>query len=281
MPTRPFTEDDLTLPFLGEIPFRADRWRDAHTRSAVLELDGRPVAAGIMWTSRVHGDRYWVAIAVDPPSRRRGYGTTLFAHLSTLRAAPLPFMTRGYVDEDALRFADALGARTIQVVPPADISPSARTALRAHPAVRSVRGLPWDRVLTANAAIYEWTHASWSPVASHFATALSEDLEEELDVEASSAAVVDGDIVALALVYRDSSPPILTAETTSRSTADGERLVEASVRRSLDVLADRGVDLVTFDGHVSDPHLLPVWSRLRPAGRWFRLVEIPPADGGD
>jgi len=279
MRLRPFVEDDLTLPFLGTVPFRPDRWRDAHTRSAVLEVDGHPVAAGIMWTSRVHGDRYWVTIVVDPASRRRGCGTALFTHLSALRAAPLAFMTRGYVDDDALRFADALGARTIQVVPPADVSSSARTALRPHPAVRSARDVPWEDVLDANAAVYAWTHAAWSPVARNFATALSEGLDDDVDREASSAAVVDGEIVALALVYGDSTPPILTAETTTRHTADGERLVEACVRRSLDVLGDRGVDLVTFDGHVSDPHFLPVWIRLAPTGRWFRLVEIPPADG--
>ncbi|RKS89435.1 hypothetical protein DEU37_1749 [Microbacterium sp. AG790] len=279
MRLRPFADDDLTLPFLGTIPFRADRWRDAHTRSTVLEVDGHPVAAGIMWTSRVHGDRYWLAIVVEPASRGRGYGNAVFAHLSTLRAAPLAFMTRGYVDDDALGFADALGARTIQVVPPADVTTASRAVLRPHPAVQSVRDLRWDDVLDANAAVYAWTHAAWSPVAPDFAAALSEDLEAEVDRDASSAAVVDGAIVALALVYHDSTPPCLTAETTRRETADGERLIEACVRRSLDVLAARGVELVTFDGHVSDPHFLPVWARLAPSGRWFRLVEIPPAAG--
>lgn len=139
--------------------------------------------------------------------------------------------------------------------------------------------MPWEDVLDANAAVYAWTHADWSPVARDFAAALSEVLEDDVDREASSAAIVDGEIVALALVYRDSIPPILTTETTMRHTSDGERLIEACVRRSLDVLADGGVDLVTFDGHVSDPHVLPVWVRLAPGGRWFRLVEIPPAGG--
>ena len=47
------------------------------------------------------------------------------------------------------------------------------------------------------------------------------------------------------------------------------------IRRSLDVLAERGIEAVEFDGHVSDPHLLPVWTRLEPSGRWFHLVEVP------
>ena len=51
-----------------------------------------------------------------------------------------------------------------------------------------------------------------------------------------------------------------------------------TLRRSLEVLADRGTDVAEFDGHVSDPHFLPVWTRLSPDGRWFHLVEVP-ADG--
>ena len=54
--------------------------------------------------------------------------------------------------------------------------------------------------------------------------------------------------------------------------------VADEVRRSLEVLADRGTDVAEFDGHVSDPHFLPVWTRLSPDGRWFHLVEVP-ADG--
>lgn len=89
---------------------------------------------------------------------------------------------------------------------------------------------------------------------------------------------MDGRIAAACLVYRDSTPPVVTAETVARTTPDGELLVEGCVRRSLEVLADRGTDVTEFDGHVSDPHFLPVWTRLSPDGRWFHLVEVP-ADG--
>ena len=41
------------------------------------------------------------------------------------------------------------------------------------------------------------------------------------------------------------------------------------------MLAARGETDVVFDGHVSDPHFLPVWTRLGPTGRWFHLVEVP------
>ena len=79
------------------------------------------------------------------------------------------------------------------------------------------------------------------------------------------------------MVYRDSDRPIVTAETVSPHTPDRDRFVEGCVRRALDVLAARGVTDVEFDGHVSDPHFLPVWTRLHPTGRWFHLMEVPAA----
>ncbi|WP_287272221.1 hypothetical protein [Microbacterium sp.] len=172
------------------------------------------------------------------------------------------------------------GARTIQIVPPAHIDVAARSSLRPHPAVQSGASAGWADVRAANADVYEWTHASWSPVGEGFASALNEGLEDDLDLdlEATSVAVVKGRIVANCMVYRDSLPPIVTAETTQADCPDGERLVEGCVRRSLDVLAARGVERAEFDGHVTDPHFLPVWTRLAPTGGWFHLVEVDAAD---
>ncbi|MFJ6678521.1 GNAT family N-acetyltransferase [Microbacterium sp. NPDC091382] len=277
MEFRPLRERDLTsIPaWLAGHELRPDLWRGEHTRAAVAETD-EIVAVGIMWTSRVHGDRYWVDVVVHPGHRRRGIGTAMAHHLAALRAAPLALMTRGYVDDPGLAFADALGARTIQIVPPAKTTTAARTALRAGPATIAVGSVDRAVIEAANARIYEWTHASWSPVATGFADALNEDLWDEIDPEASSV-VMDstGRVLALALVYLDGETPLLTAETTDAATPDGERLVEACILRSLDVLSDRGVVDVEFDGHVSDPHFLPVLARVKPTGRWFRLVEIP------
>ena len=278
MQFRELRQEDLsTNAWTSPIELRPDRWRDDHTRSAVA-VDGRDVvAAGMIWTSRVHGDRYWVDIVVDPTRRREGIGTALFAHLSGLRKDDLAFMTRGYVDEERLAFADALGATTIQVVPPAVIDVAGRVALRPYDAVVPGREVPWSHLLEANAATYEWIHASWSPVAEGFAEALSEGLEDDLDLDATSVAVeASGRIRTVAMAYNDVVPPVITAETVARDEPEGERLVEACVRRALDVFAGRGVGEVEFDGHVSDPHFLPVWARLNPRGRWFRLVEIRP-----
>lgn len=286
MTSRPLTQDAINRApeWMREIPLRADRWRDAHTRAA-LETDGdEAVAVGMLWTSRVHGDRYWFEIAVDPARRRRGHGRAMLDHLSTLRAADIPFMVRGYADEERLSFCRAMGARTIQIVPPSLVAVANRHMLARSPSARGAGEIPWDELTAHNAEVYAWTHAAWSPVAPDFSGALNEDLADELDVEASSVAVIGGRIVANCLVYRDETPPVVTAETAAADTPDGERLVEGCVRRSLDILAARGVTEAAFDGHVSDPHLLPVWTRLAPTGRWFHLVEVPatvaPASAG-
>lgn len=271
--------EDLSVEvWLSEIELRPDRWRDEHTRSAVAMEAGHLVAAGIMWTTGVHVDRYWIEIVVDPARRRTGIGTAMFGHLADLRHDDLPFKTRGYVDQERLAFADALGARTIQVVPPALIDVSRRIALRPHDAVVPARGLPWVKLLEANASIYEWIHASWSPVGPGFAGVLNQGLEDDLDLDATSVAIDhSGRIRATAMAYRDVVRPIVTAETVERNDQDGERLVEGCVRATLDKFAQRGVTEVAFDGHVSDPHFLPVWARLQPTGRWFRIVEMTPA----
>lgn len=265
---------DAAPDWMRGIPLRADRWRDENTRSLLAIEEDAPVAVGIIWTSRVHGDRYWFEIVVNPTFRMRGHARSMLSRLSKLRAADIPFMARGYVNEDRMRFLRALGGRTIQVVPPAQVDVDARTNLRQHSAVTSGASVGWGDVCAANAEVYEWTHSTWSPVGDGFASALNEDLEDELDLEATSVAVVDGRVVANCMVYHDSDPPIVTAETTHASCHHGEQLVEGCVRRSLDVLANRGVERAEFDGHVTDSHFLPVWTRLSPRGDWFHLVEV-------
>ncbi|MBO0812825.1 MAG: GNAT family N-acetyltransferase [Microlunatus sp.] len=285
MEFRELREEDLgSEAWFGKIELRPDRWRDEHTRSAVAVETGKPIAAGIIWTSRIHPDRYWIDIVVDPSRRRHGIGTAMFGHLTNLRHDDLPFKTRGYVDEQRMAFANALGARTIQVVPPALIDVSGRVVLRPHHAVGPGGSVSWAKLLEANASIYEWIHHSWSPVAPGFAGELNLGLEDHLDLDATSVAVDrSGRIRAAAMAYRAADTPVVTAESVAPDDPAGERLVEGCIRATLDTFAERGISEVEFDGHVSDPHFLPVWARLRPDGRWLRLVEIPPAGdhGGD
>lgn len=64
------------------------------TRSVIALDDGIPVAAGIIWTSRAHGDRYWVAVVVDPIRRRQGVGTAVVAALAAREASSVALTIR-------------------------------------------------------------------------------------------------------------------------------------------------------------------------------------------
>lgn len=262
--------------WLDGVELRADRWRNEDTRAIKVIDNGDLVAVGLLWTSRVHPtDRYWAEAHVAPHRRREGIGTAVVSHLTGLRHQSIPLMHRGYVGDDLLHFADALGARTVQVVPPSIVDVAARTALRPHPSVVGADQVSWDALKRANATIYEWTHAEWSPVGPGFAEALDRILESGLDRQAASVALSsDGRIRALANAYTDRDDAEATVESVDPRDPLAERLVEGCVRRTLDVLAERGVDTVDFDGHVTDPHFMPVLARLNPRGRWFRLVEL-------
>ncbi|WEG08874.1 GNAT family N-acetyltransferase [Microbacterium horticulturae] len=276
---RPLSARDLdeAPAWFGEIELRADEWRDVDTRSAIAVDDsGAAAAAGIIWTSRAHGDRYWIDMIVDPRRRRRGIGRAMLGHLAQLRARGIPFITRGYVDSERLNFAYACGARTIQIVPPTRVRATRAEVLRPHRAVVAAARVPFAQVLGAHADMYEWIHRGWSPVSAGFAAVVNEGLLDDLDLDASALALDDlGHVRAIAAVYLDSEPPAVCAETTRPDEAEGERLVEGCLHHALAVLADRGVTSVDLDGHVTDPHLMPNWARLAPAGEWFLLVEIP------
>lgn len=254
----------------------ADRRTDEDTRSAVAVEAGQVVAAGTIWLSRVHDSRFWIDIVTHPLHRRRGIGTALVRHLATLRSRDMPFAARGHVGDEALLFADALGAQTTQIVPPSRVDVTMRSALRTHSEVRSFATIERPRLEGAYTRMYEWTHATWSPVRPGFETPLRESLWLGLDIGASAVALDPrGAVAALALTYIDDDRPLLVTETVTRDQPGGERMVEGCIHRCLSILAERGVAEVDFDGHVSDPHFLPALTRLEPTGRWFRIVEFP------
>lgn len=270
------TIPDPLPDWLTAVELRPDRWRSLDTRSIKVVDAGELVAVGLLWTSRVHPtDRYWAEATVAPHRRREGIGSAVVDHLAGMRHQDLPLMTRGYVDEERILFADALGAHTIQVVPPCTVDVAARTTLRPHPLVLGAEAVSWESLKVANSTIYEWTHADWSPVGPGFAETLDRILDSDLDREAASVALgPDGHIRALANAYTDREGAEVTVESVDPRDPLAERLVEGCVRRTLDVCAERGVESVQFDGHVTDPHFMPVLARLNPTGRWFRLVEL-------
>lgn len=272
---RPLTAHDLaSVQWAAGTAFRPDVWRDEHTRSIVAASGDDVVALGMHWTSRGHPDRYWFNILVREDARRTGIGTRTFRHLAGLRAADLPYMTRGYVDDPVLAFADALGARTVQLVPPSDVAIGQRDRLPEATEVRAPASVM--EALDLHVASYVWTHADWSPTDDTIYAALAEDFADEVDLEATSIALdVHGVPIAIAVAWLDGDEPLITGECILRNQPDGEAAFARAVRRSLDVLAARGRATVSFDGHVSDPHLAPVLARLSPTGRWFRLVEVP------
>ncbi|MGO3648057.1 GNAT family N-acetyltransferase [Agrococcus casei] len=282
---RPLAEADIAMAagWSDDLGLRVDRWRDAHTRSAVaVDAGDRVVAVGMMWTSRMHGNAYWLDVAVVPDRRREGLGTTMVHHLASLRHENLPLKNRGFEGDVGLAFADALGARTVQVVPPFTVSVSRRHSLSAlgqhwRGSLVSASALSVQDVETANAETYEWTHEHWSPVGPGFASAVNDGLWEDLNIEATVFALDEaGQIAASAMVYAEDERPLIVTETTSREQQLGEAAVAACVHEALSRLAARGVDEIDFDGHVSDPHFMPALARLSPTGRWFRLFELVP-----
>ncbi|MEJ7649925.1 MAG: GNAT family N-acetyltransferase [Nakamurella sp.] len=254
-----------------------DRWRDLSTRSLLMDSDGAPVAAGMIWTSTVHRTRYWTSIFVAPQFRRRGFGGALMTALSEVRESPLPLKWRGNDGSIAMVFADGIGASTVQVVPPRTVLTDNAGLLRSE--TRTVDGTVTgiDEAAAAWVDLYRWTHELWSPMAVGSDAAVLSDFRADIDLGASRFTQdEDGRITAGAFAFRSGSEWEVCAETRSSNQHRGEQLVASCVAGSLRSLADTGVHSVDFDGHVSDQHFLPVLSRLRPTGSWFRIVEWRP-----
>lgn len=256
-----------------------DRWRDAATRSLVFTQNGAVLAYGMIWTSRVHRTRYWTRVVVDPESRLQGVGRAVMSALADIRESRLPLTWRGDAGSTELAFADALGATTIQVVPPRTVLTVDAGLIGSGVGTVNGTSVGTDEVGQAWVDVYRWTHESWAPVHAEADTALLSDLEDDLDLEHSRFVHEgDGRISAGAFVFKSGSGWEICAETRTRHQHRGEQALASCIADALRSLASAGVQSVDFDGYVSDPHFLPVLSRLRPTGRWFRIVEWD-ADG--
>ncbi|MBO1755119.1 GNAT family N-acetyltransferase [Allobranchiibius sp. CTAmp26] len=275
MDIRLATDGDVTAApdWLVGIDLRADRWRDEATRAVVGTENGAVVAAGRLFTSRVHDDRYWVEVMVAPQFRRRGLGRSIAMFLSDLRADSKPLCSRGFVSSEAARFARGLGAHAYQTCPPERVRTADARRLISSP-VATVAGTAVDlcELRAAWIDIYEWMHADWAPVAPGFAAHLLADFSDEVDLVHTR--VVGGSrIRAAAFVFADEPEPVVVAECRERSEVDGLVLLRACVRDSLLSLAEDDIAAISFDGHDTDPHFRPLLDELPAGGEAFELLE--------
>lgn len=264
------------LPDWAQAVYFEDFTRDDDTRCLLAHIDGQLVGLVAWWTARAHHTHYELQLAVAPHLRRQGIGTALYRQARAQASAPLPFFMRDYLGEPTLHFADSLGAQTIQMVPPAAVPTSSAQNLREHASARSARSVSYPEFEQAYVDFYEWTHASWHPVSGDHRPVLSRHAAEAYNDYSSIAVDAAGQVRAVIAVFPGDQPE-LCGETTTPAPDQGELLLEACLRRSLEKLGEAGHSTVEADGHISDPHLFPAWAKTGAGGRWYRLVEIPAA----
>lgn len=276
MDIRPATVRDVAVApdWLEGVDLRPDRWRDEGTRAVVAGDDGRVVAVGRIFTDRIHDDRYWVEVMVDPQARRRGHGRRVAEHLAALRAQDKPMCTRGRVSSDAVGFVRSLGARPYQTCPPQRVRTVDAERLPSPPvATREGSAVDLAELERAWCDIYRWVHADWAPVSAESDALMLAGFADELDVEHTRVVVRDGGVRAAAFVFADEPEPVVVAECRERGETDGFALLRACVRDGLLALAEDDVATITFDGHDTDPHFRPLLDELPVSGEAFELLE--------
>ncbi len=118
-------------------------------------------------------------------------------------------------------------------------------------------------------------HAAWSPLDEDVAGWLGGALAADVRPQLSAASWHGDEPAALAVAFPGAPHLTLLAETVHEHQPDGDRHLEAAVRRALAACAAAGTGLVEFDGHVTDPHLHPLLQRLPRVGTDpLDLVEV-------
>ena len=276
MDLRPATALDVVAApdWLDGVDLRPDRWRDRATRAVVARDGEQVVAAGRIFTDRIHPGRYWVEVMVDPQARGRAHGRRVAEHLATLRVEDKPMCTRGHVSSDAVRFARRLGAKPYRTCPPQQVRTADAGSLPS-PSVMTVRGVYVEmaEMSLAWTDVYRWMHADWAPVAAGTEPLVLSGFGDELDLEHTTVVVDRGVVRAAAFVFADGPEPLVVAECRTRHEPAGLMLLRACVRDSLLTLAAAGIATITFDGHDSDPHFRPLLDELPVSGEAFVLLE--------
>ena len=220
--------------------------------------------------SPLHGGRFPCAVDVAPHARRRGVGRRLIEEIKALRpdhTRPLSTKVRQR-DSAATAFVSAVGGRVYQTSPGIVVDPRAPgvqrwARSRSSQDCRTMEGIEVAAVAQAFAAVYQWIHRPWSPVTND---ALLNEVaaQEAADIDrVCSAAVWSGaQPVAAAFAFPSVDGFEVVAETIQRDQPGGIEAVANAVAMVIRSAEGRDGAVITFDSHLSDPHLHPVLAAL-------------------
>jgi GNAT superfamily N-acetyltransferase len=250
-----------------------DRWR----RTVVAEIDDRAVGCGTVALDAVLRDVYFCEIDVAEDHRRRGIGTAVFAELCARTAErPFPIFSRAIASQPVRRlFAASLGYDVVVHCPSPQADPTAPTWRRwierqPPPAGCRVVG-PHEVDEAAFEAVligyFRWAHEPWGPTygPDRLAAALR-NYRSTLDPKASVLIIQDAEIAAMSLVAGEirEGRTMVICEAARPNQPGGELLVRTAAGQSLDRLRHRGIRLVEFEGHSTDPHIPGLFASFPP-----------------
>ncbi|MDQ2839094.1 MAG: GNAT family N-acetyltransferase [Actinomycetota bacterium] len=271
-----------------------DRWR----RSLIAERDGRLVGVVSAARNPVHPGRYSCAVEVSTAARRQHLGRMLLAEIQTLLPERLPLSGKVRPgDRAALELLAAVGGGIYQTCPglrPDPASAQIQAWCAAQPLPDGVTLVPLSTLdtsvqLSCWIEFYLWNHASWSPADPVELGQLGVELLDGLLPALSVCAMRDGRPAAISWVFEETPSSVtVVAETVRATEPAGAKLVAATLASCLTNLHGAGLDgadihragntTVDLDGHITDPHLMPVLHTMpATATDPLLLVEIPPA----
>ena len=254
-------------------------WR--RTRVAV-DAGDQMIGCATVAKSLLHS-RWPCAVEVAPHARRLGVGTTL---IETIRALPRdraqPFSTKvRRRNTAAIAFVAAIGGREYQCSPGIVVDPresGVRRWVASRPLrnCRNLRDMDSAEVASAFAAVYEWIHEPWSPVTNKDLLLEVAAMEAaEVDRACSAGTWVDGRLSAVAFAFPSAQGFEVVAETMRPGEANGIDAVANAVALVLRSVASVSGSAVSFDSHVTDPHVQPVLAELPHASNDpLSLIEI-------
>lgn len=141
---------------------------------------------------------------------------------------------------------------------------------------RNLSDMDLTEVARAYATVYEWIHEPWSAVTNNDLLLEVAAMEAaEVNRACSAGTWVDGRLSAVAFAFPSAEGFEVVAETMRHGETNGIDAVADAVAMVLRSVASVGGRAVSFDSHVSDPHLQPVLAELPHAGDDpLSLIEI-------